>query len=293
MDLLALADFNLVASHGGFGRASRASGRPKATLSRRVMELEESLGVRLLERGARTLRLTEEGSALYARTEGLLNEVAEVGEAIAGGLARPRGRLRVSAPLLFAHTELGRLAAEFIAAYPEVRLEVTADDRFVDLVEEGYDVVIRVNPNPDQELVGRCFMRDQLVIVAPAELVRPAPAADPAAAVPVRAVVLASAPEGTVWRCADGRNLVPDPVLRLSSLIMVRDAVRAGAGAALLPSPLVANDLAAGRLVSWGVSDRTVAMWALHTSRRLASSKVSAFVQFLCDAFPAGVFLPR
>src|SRR5260370_41200795 len=101
MNLLALSDFNLVASLGGFGRASRASGRPKATLSRRVMELEESLGVRLLERGARSLRLTEEGSTLYARTEGLLSEVAEIGAAIAGGLAGPRGRLRVSAPLPF------------------------------------------------------------------------------------------------------------------------------------------------------------------------------------------------
>ena len=287
MDLLALADFNLVASHGGFGRASRASGRPKATLSRRVMELEESLGVRLLERGARSLRLTEEGRTLYARTEGLLSEVAEIGAAIAGGLAGPRGRLRVSAPLLFAHTALGRLAADFIAAYPEVRLEVTADDRFVDLVEEGYDVVIRVNPPPDQDLVGRCFVRDQLLIVAPASMARPLPGTEP---VPVRAVVLSTAPEAAVWHCSDGLNLAPDPVLRLSSLIMVHDAVRAGAGAALLPPSIVRDDLAAGRLVAWGKSDRTAAMWALHTSRRLASSKVQAFVQFLCDAFPEGAF---
>ncbi|MDB5362273.1 MAG: LysR family transcriptional regulator [Rhodospirillales bacterium] len=287
MDLLALTDFNLVASHGGFGRASRASGRPKATLSRRVMELEESLGVRLLERGARTLRLTEEGSALYARTEGLLSEVAEIGETIAAGFTRPRGRLRVSAPVVFAHTVLGRIAADFIAAYPEIRLEVTADDRFVDLVEEGYDVVIRVNPRPDETLVGRCFVRDQLLIVAPASLARPFP--DQGAPVPVRAVVLSTTPQTDDWRCADGLILLPDPVLRLSSLIMVRDAVRAGAGAALLPPSIIADDLASGRLVSWGKSDRTVAMWALHTSRRLASSKVHAFVQFLCDAFPENV----
>lgn len=288
MDLLALADFNLVASHGGFGRASRASGRPKATLSRRVMELEESLGVRLLERGQRTLRLTEEGSTLYARTEGLLSEVSEVGAAIAGGLTRPRGRLRVSAPLLFAHLALGRIAADFIAAYPEVRLEVTADDRFVDLVGEGYDVVIRVNPSPDQDLVGRCFVRDQLLIVAPASLARPPWGDAPDTPVPIPAVLLSSAPEGAVWRCSDGQPLAPDPVLRLSSLVMVHDAVRAGAGAALLPPSIVRDDLASGRLVTWGKSDRAVAMWALHTSRRLASSKVQAFVQFLCDAFPGG-----
>lgn len=286
MDLVALADFNLVASYGGFGRASRASGRPKATLSRRVMELEQELGVRLLERGSRSLRLTEEGQTLHARTGALLNEVEEVGEAISAGLARPHGRLRISAPLLFAHAELGRIAADFIAAYPEVVPEITADDRFVDLVEEGYDVVIRVNPLPGPDLVGRCFMRDQLLIVAPTSFVRPqaGPGQNP---VPVRAVVLSTATEAVVWHCSDGLNLQPDPVLRLSSLIMVRDAVRAGAGAALLPPMLVADDLASGRLTSWGTSDRTAAMWALHTSRRLASSKVSAFVQFLCDAYAA------
>lgn len=291
MDLLALADFNLVASHGGFGRASRASGRPKATLSRRVMELEESLGVRLLERGARSLRLTEEGSTLHARTEGLLGEIAEVGEAIGAGLARPRGRLRVSAPVLFAHTALGRIAAGFVATYPEVRLEITAEDRLADPVEDGYDLVIRVNPRPDQELVGRCFVRDRMAIVAPVSLPRPVPGDDPDAGVRIPAVVLTGAPDADVWRLADdpqSPSLLPDPVLRLSSLLMVRDAVRAGAGAAQLPRFIVADDLAAGSLVSWGASDRTVAIWALHTSRRLESSKVTAFVRFLCDAFSGG-----
>jgi DNA-binding transcriptional LysR family regulator len=283
MDLMALADFNLVASHGGFGRASRASGRPKATLSRRVMELEESLGVRLLERGQRSLRLTEEGMTLFARTDGLLGEVAEIGEAIAGGLARPHGRLRVSAPLLFAHVALGRIAAGFIQAYPDVRLEIVADDRHVDPVEDGFDVVIRVNPRPDETLVGRCFLMDQPLLVAPASLARPPRSAEPA---PIPAVLLSTAPEPELWQCTDGQSLRPDPVLRLSSLIMVHDAVLAGAGVAVLPPSIVKEDLAAGRLTVWGTSDRPIALWALHTSRRLASRKIQAFVEFLCEAFP-------
>src|SRR5580692_8115856 len=98
MDLQALTDFNLVAVHRGFGRASRASGRAKATLSRRVAELEQSLGVRLIERGSQNLRLTDEGRALHERTGGPLSEIAEAGEAVALGAATPRGRLRVSAP---------------------------------------------------------------------------------------------------------------------------------------------------------------------------------------------------
>src|SRR5690606_7925056 len=116
MDLSSLADFNLVALHGGFGKASRVTGRPKATLSRRVMDLEQSLGVRLIERGGRALRLTEEGRALYERTHGLLGEIIEAGTDVAAGIAEPRGELRVSAPVLFSHTMLGPIAAGFIQA---------------------------------------------------------------------------------------------------------------------------------------------------------------------------------
>ena len=155
MDLLALADFNLVARHRGFGRAARAAGRPKATLSRRVAELEASLDLRLFERGARTLKLTEEGRALHERTSALLVELDETAAAVSSGGGKPRGRLRISAPLLFSQTAMGKLAAEFARRHPDVRLEVTTEDRAVDMVEEGYDLVIRVNPEMDETLVGR------------------------------------------------------------------------------------------------------------------------------------------
>ena len=163
MDLLALVDFNLVARHGGVGRAARATGRPKATLSRRVVELESSLGLRLFERGARVLKLTEEGKALHQRTSVLLNEIDETAGAIAQGGTRPRGRLRISAPMLFSQAAMGKLAAGFALQYPEVRLEVTTEDRPVDMVEEAYDLVIRVNPAADENLVGRILDRKSVV----------------------------------------------------------------------------------------------------------------------------------
>jgi DNA-binding transcriptional LysR family regulator len=154
MDLQALSDFNLVAAHGGFGRASRVSGRPKATLSRRVTQLELSLGVRLIDRGSHTLRLTEEGRALHERTAGPLSEISEAGEAVALGAAVPRGRLRVSAPVVIAHLAFGRIGARFALAHPEVQLEIVAEDRRVDPIEDGYDLVIRVDPSPEDRLVG-------------------------------------------------------------------------------------------------------------------------------------------
>lgn len=286
MDLLALADFNLVARHGGFGKAARAAGRPKATLSRRVAELEASLDLRLFERGARDLKLTEEGRSLFERTAVLLTEIDETAAAIASGGERPRGRLRISAPLLFSQTAMGRLVAGFALKYPEIRLEVTTEDRPVDMVEEAYDLVIRVNPDPDESLVGRAFLHDRLVVVASPRLDRPAGAAS----VPV--VTRGAGDKTAAWTVttATGRTRIPvDPVLRLSSLVMVRDAVRAGVGAGRLPVSLVSHDLRAGALVHWGdVEGSDITLWALYPSRRLLSARVSAFLDYLKAAFPRG-----
>jgi DNA-binding transcriptional LysR family regulator len=287
MDLLALADFNLVARHGGFGKAARATGRPKATLSRRVSELEASLDLRLLERGGRELKLTEEGRALFERTASLLTELDEAAAAIASGGGKPRGRLRISAPLLFSQTAMGRLAAEFSMKHPAVHLEVTTDDRPVDMIEEGYDLVIRVNPDPDDNLVGRIFLRDRLVVVASPGLTRNELAgANPA-------IIRGFGDGSTSWTVvASGRSdqIAVHPVLRLSSMMMVRDAVRVGAGIARLPISLVSRDLERGRLVQWGeVEGPEIALWALYPSRRLLSARVSAFLDSLKEAFPKGM----
>ncbi|RXT39412.1 LysR family transcriptional regulator [Bradyrhizobium betae] len=286
MDLLALADFNLVARHGGFGRAARATGRPKATLSRRVSELESSLDLRLFERGSRDLKLTQEGRALHERTGALLAELDETAAAISSGGDRPRGSLRISAPLLFSQTAMGKLAAAFALKFPEVRLEVTTEDRAVDMIEEGYDLVIRVNPDPDETLVGRIFLRDRLVVVASPKLRRPAND------VAVPAVVRGASEQNPSWdvTARDGSSTIAtESVLRLSSIIMVRDAVRAGVGAARLPISLVSRDIVAGKLVHWGdVPAPEIALWALYPSRRLLSARVSAFLDFLKEAFPSG-----
>ncbi len=286
MDLLALADFNLVARHGGFGKASRAAGRPKATLSRRVAELEASLDLRLFERGARVLKLTEEGRALFARTGQLLTELDETAAAIASGGHKPRGRLRISAPLLFSQTAMGKLAAGFARKHPEVRLEVTTEDRSVDMIEEAYDLVIRVNPEPDESLVGRVFLHDRLVVVASPDL---APPTD-GSAVPV--VVRGPLSQDNAWSVTTptGQSrLAVNPVLSLSSLVMVRDAVRMGVGAGRLPVSLVSHDLAVGTLVHWGdVEGPDIALWTLYPTRRLLSARVSAFLDHLKEAFPRG-----
>jgi len=287
MDLTSLADFNAVALHGGFGPASRALNRPKATLSRRVAELEESLGVRLIERGSRRLRLTEEGIALHERTRALMAEIQEAGEAVASRAPVPRGRLRISAPIVFAHVVLCPIAARFALAYPQVELEVIAEDRVVDLVDEGYDLVVRIDPPHDERLMGRRIFGDQRVVVAAPTISLPSAPTHDVDGLAVPAVMSAAAPSGAQWdmRTGDGsvRTLNPVPVLRLSSLLMVRDAVLQGVGAALLPRLLVEHDVSAGRLSCWGMAGSPVEIWALYNSRRLLSAKVRAFMDILQD----------
>lgn len=290
VDLVALTNFNLVAAHGGFGRASRATGRPKTTMSRHVADLETRLGVRLIERAGRAFKLTEEGRALHTRTEGLLLEISEVGRTVAEGQSSPRGKLRVSSPVTFGQMKMGRIAADFSKRYPDVQVEVTIEDRQVDLIEEGYDVVIRVNPQPNNDLVGRCFHRDDLLVVAAPSIVCPSSATKSKVSAPVPAIVSLAAPDVDRWTVRDGASelsFTRKAVLRLPVPLMMRDAALTGVGAAILARDFVREDIAAGRLIGWGVvPNMSVALWVMHTSRRLVSSKVSAFVQFLCDADP-------
>jgi DNA-binding transcriptional LysR family regulator len=200
--------------------------------------------------------------------------------------------------MVFAHAALGRIGARFALAYPEVRLEIVAEDRKVDPVEDNYDIVIRIDPSADEQLVGRRFLSDERLLVAPPQWQFPKASRDQSAERSVKAVVLTNATADILWRLQTqrGRKVAvrADPVLRFSSLILVRDAVLGGAGAALLPKLLVADDIAAGRLANWGTQDGTaVEIWALHNSRRLVGAKVRAFLDILDKAFPNRIFVPQ
>ena len=153
------------------------------------------------------------------------------------------------------------------------------------MIEEGIDLVIRVNPAPDANLVGRAFLHDRLVVVARPDMPRPTRDA------PVPAVVRSAADRAAwVLKTSDDLTTVEiAPVLGLSSMIMVRDAVRAGVGAGRLPLSLVSHDLADGTLVSWGDADAPeIALWTLYPSRRLLSARASAFLDTLKQTFPKG-----
>src|SRR5699024_2744801 len=137
MNVKALENFNRVVRHRGFGKEAEATGLTKGTLSRHVRELEHNLGVLLLEHIERRLKVTEEGQAPYERTRPLLTEIEEAARTIATDQDQPRGHLKISAPILFSQTVLGHLAARFAVNNPEVNVEITAEDRRVNMIEEG------------------------------------------------------------------------------------------------------------------------------------------------------------
>ena len=292
MDLLALADFNLVATHGGFGRASRESGRSKATLSRRVADLEKSLGVRLIERGTHSLRLTEEGKALHARTEHLLGEIAEVGEALAEGAGTPRGRLRVSSPVVFAHVALGRLAARFMEKHPEVQLEMVCTDRTVHLVEEGFDVAVRAGKLADSSLIARRLGSiGRVAVAAPEYLQARGTPRTPKELEKHDCLHFGSSLEGNTWTLHAGARSVEVPLrtrLAVNEPDMLRALTLAGAGIALLPNAEHTADLTTGRLKrllpEWTSAEAPV--HAVYSSTRHHSPKVMAFVDFLREHWP-------
>ncbi|MAM09148.1 MAG: hypothetical protein CML23_01530 [Rhizobiaceae bacterium] len=164
-------------------------------------------------------------------------------------------------------------------------MEITTEDRPVDMIEEGYDLVIRVNPDEDETLIGKPFLRDRLVVVASPGLVRNE--ADKPLPGVIRGDSLAQSWE--VMTPKGPETIDVEPVLALSSLIMVRDAVLAGVGVARLPISLVSHSLSDGSLTHWGdIEGSEIALWALYPSRRLLSSRVSAFLNYLKEAFPNG-----
>ena len=148
-----------------------------------------------------------------------------------------------------------------------------------------------MNPRPDSELVGRCFLRNRLMVVAPPGLPRPSTEVQPDRPDRFPAVMRTGASHEETWRVIDEgtgleRVFHPQAVLRLASPLSVRDAVLGGAGAAMIPRTIAVDALATGRLVSWGLSTAPATeIWVLHASHRLVSPKVGAFVSFVCEYF--------
>ena len=160
-------------------QTSGAGPRPHSVTLLDLPKHQNSLGLRLIDRDSHAFRLTDEGVLLQSRTEGPLAELTEGVAALTHDRGPPSGKLRVSSPLMFGHLAMGAIAAGFVRRFRQIQLEVKVEDQHVDLIDEGYDVVIRINSRTDSQLVGRCFHRDELLLVAPMDLARPSDSETP------------------------------------------------------------------------------------------------------------------
>src|SRR5689334_174794 len=173
MDLNDIVVFTKVVETKSFTGAADALGLPKSTVSRKLAQLEERLGVRLVQRTTRKLALTEIGEAYYERCARIVADIGEAEKLVTDMQATPRGRLRVTSTVDFSTRYLGGIVADFIAQHPDINVELEATDRLVDLIDESYDVAVRFGPMPESTLIARRLAGVSLVLcAAPAYLER-------------------------------------------------------------------------------------------------------------------------
>ena len=281
-----------VVDHGSFVAAAAATAQSKQAVSRHVAELEKRLGVRLLNRTTRRLSLTDDGRTYVARARDLIHEIEALEMEVSSGNAEPSGRLRVNAPLTFGILHLARLWGGFAEKYPEVLLDVDLSDRFVDLVEEGYDLAIRITDMPDSSLVSRQLAVMRMRLCASPEYLRVHGVPEhPRQLREHRSIAYSLLSTGEDWQftAPDGsrvRTQVPSRI-RTNSGDTCRVVALQGYGVVLQPDFLVADDIRQGRLVELMPEYRgpEVGIHAVYPSRHYLPAKTRCLVDHLVQTF--------
>jgi len=289
-DLQDIALFVRVVEARSFSAAARATGATTSATSKRIARLEARLGARLLERTTRKVAPTAAGNAFYARAARILADVHEAEHAVASLSGAPRGTLRVSVPVIFGERHVAPCLPAFLQRFPEVRVDLALDDRLVDLVEEHFDVAVRVGPLGEASLVRvRVGTVPSIVVASPDYLARagrPGVPADLARHNCLRYSLVSAARE---WRFQGPRGDVPVPVagnFEVNHGGAMREAAIAGLGVARLPLFLVAEALASGALVEL-LSEFRLPPSGVHLVYARGAAplpKVKAFVEKVGDA---------
>ena len=290
-DLLDVLAFVRVAETGSFARAAERMGLSKPSLSRRVARLEEQLGAQLLTRSARGAQPTEIGQAYYARAANVLVELEAAQEVVADAVTQVAGPIRLTAPVSFGVRYLGPALAEFAAAHVKVELDVSLDDRTVDLVGGGYDLALRIGKLKDSALVARRLAPIRGVVVASAGYLdrrgrpkRPADLADH------DLLFYANVVAGEQWRFRIGERW---EVVRGTSRFrsdngdLLREAAVAGLGIVVMPSFIVSDSIRTGQLdvILRDFPLEEIGLFAVMPPGRSTTARVRALVDFLAERF--------
>jgi len=287
--------FAKVVEHRGYARAARALGIPKSRLSRHVSQLEARLGVRLVNRSSRRFVVTEVGQEVQRHAAAMLAEADAAIEAVEFARAAPRGVVRLACPVALSQTLIAPLLPEFFARYPAVRLLVHASNRRVDVLNEGFDAALRVRTRPsgEDDLVMRSFGESRELLVAAREYLDRAGRPGRPDELPAHATLgFAPETETQTWELIgpEGQTvrIQHTPRLVCHDFVVLRTAVLAGTGIALLPESVVRADLDAGRLEPvlhhWNL--RLGILHVVFPSRRGLLPAVRALLDFLAEKLP-------
>ncbi len=286
-----MQSFAAVVDAGSFVSAAEALAVSKAAVSRHVADLEARLGVRLLQRTTRRLSLTDEGQAFYARCKDILAAIEEAEGEASSRAGEASGLLRVNAPVSFGILHLAPLWGTFAAAHPKVSLEVSLADRLVDLVEEGYDLAIRISRLDNSSLVSRKLASTRLVACASPEYLRehgtPVTPADLAGHAVISYTYFSS---GDEWRFDGPQGQVAvrtRPHFHANNGDTCVSAALAHQGIVLQPTFLVGEALRDGRLVEIlpGYRGGELGIYAVYASRKQQPLKLRKLIDFLVEVF--------
>ncbi|HPG22003.1 MAG TPA: LysR family transcriptional regulator [Amaricoccus sp.] len=284
--------FVRVVDHGGFTEAARQMGLSKSAVSKHVSALEKRLAVRLLTRTTRRVSPTELGLAYYDRARAVLEDAAEADSMVTAMQATPRGSLRISAPVSFGIGQISRAVARFLEAYPQVEVNMVLDDRFVELLAEGFDLAIRIGVLEDSTLKARKLAETRLLLAAsPAYL---AERGVPQSIDDLNDHCLlhySNLSTGNFWRLR-GRGGAERQIrvggrFTANNGESLRKVAEAGIGVVMLPSFILGDALRAGRLVEV-LPDREpvlLGIHALYPQGPFPQPKLRAFVDFLAEHF--------
>lgn len=295
----AMRVFAAVVERSGFSAAADALDMSTPSVTRHIAWLEQRLGTRLLNRTTRRVSLTSAGAAYHERCLKLLAEFAATEAAVTAQSLEPSGTLRVNAPVSFGIARLGALAARFGQLHPQVTIDLDLSDRLVDLVEEGYDVAIRITRQPAGSLIARPLAEAEVTLcAAPAYLARAGTPASVAELARHACLGYRYWAGGDEWRLEGPHGEESVRVserLRANNGDVLREAAIAGMGITLQPDFIVGQALADGRLVRILPRYRIapVRIFAVYASRSHLAPKVRSFIDFLVAAFAEGGALPQ
>jgi len=286
-----MASFVSVVDEGSFIGAANAIGLSKAAISRHLIDLEHRLGIRLLHRTTRRISLTTEGQSFYARCRELLAGVDDAESEITSQSGTPSGLLRVNAPLTFGILHLAPLWGQFADLYPRVSLDVTLGDRVVDLVEEGYDLAIRISLMTNALLVSRKLASTRMVLCAsPEYLAKHGTPTHPGELAAHRAVAYTYMTGGDEWAFTgpDGPvSVYINAAIHTNNGDTCRLAALEHHGIILQPTFLIGKDLERGTLVELMPRYRSVELDinAVYPTRKFLPLKVRRLIDFLAEGF--------